>query len=246
MAVRLYLDAACRDRACRRSVVETQVAWNMSSFADVDCRMDSQTDERRLLEQADAGDTVALGTLLSKHTSRLSRMVRMRLDPRVRKRLNPSDVVQDVSIEVARRLSSYLAKPDVPFFIWLRFLTAQRLVQLHRQHLGAQSRDVDREVPVGRRIMPDVTSQVIAAQFVGQLTSPSVAAQKAELRKRLHEVLDQMDPLDREVLVLRHFEQLTNQEVAQTLELSVSAASKRYVRALDRLRIVLADITDAP
>jgi RNA polymerase sigma-70 factor, ECF subfamily len=196
-------------------------------------------DESEIAVRIRAGDQDALGVWLDHHGPRLSKMVRLRMDPRIVRRVSPSDVLQDTFLDAARRIKEYLDHPDVPFFIWLRFLTAQRLSQLHRQHLGVQARDADREISIGRCASADMTSQVLAAQFVGRLTSPSMAAQKSELRKRLQEVLDQMDPLDREVLALRHFEQLTNQEVAQTLNLSTSAASKRYVRALDRLRVVL-------
>lgn len=199
-------------------------------------------DESDIADRIREGDGEALGIWLDRHRLRLERMVRLRMDQRIAGRVSPSDVLQDTFVDAARRIKDYLDHPDVPFFVWLRFLTAQRLSQLHRQHLGAQARDVDREIPIGRQVFADATSHVIAAQFVDRLTSPSMAAQKAELRKRLHEVLEQMDSLDREVLALRHFEQLTNQEVAQTLDLSTSAASKRYIRALDRLRGVLSTI----
>jgi RNA polymerase sigma-70 factor (ECF subfamily) len=199
-------------------------------------------DDDQLLVKIRNGDREALGTLMARYRPRLERMVQLRLDQRVKGRFGSSDVVQESFLEAARRIKEYLDQPDFPFYIWLRFLTGQRLSQLHRRHLGAQARDADREVAFGCYHSPGVTSRVIAARFVGRLTSPSLAAQKAELRKRLHEVLEQMDPIDREVVALRHFEQLTNLEVAQTLNLSRSAASKRYVRALDRLRVVLSTV----
>lgn len=206
--------------------------------------MNVSPDEIQFAQEIRAGNQQALGIWLDQHRPRLERMVSMRLDHRVVPRVSPSDVIQDAFLDAARRIKEYLDDPAVPFFIWLRFLTAQRLSQLHREHLGVQSRDANREVSIGRHVAPEATSHVIAAQFVGRLTSPSVAAEKAELRKRLHEVLDQLDPLDREVLALRHFEHLTNHEVAQTLGLSISAASKRYIRALDRLREVLTIVPD--
>ena len=198
-------------------------------------------DEKSLLARAGAGDSAALGEVLSQHQHRLSQMVRLRLDPRLRQRLNPSDVLQDVSIEAARRLRSYLEQPDVPFFVWLRFLAGQRIAQLHRQHLGTQSRDADREVSFHNNTLPAIDSAVIAAKLVGHLTSPSMAAQKAELRRSLHAALESMEPIDREILALRNFEQLTNLEVAETLGLSRTAASNRYIRALERLRNLLAN-----
>lgn len=198
--------------------------------------------EKNLADQVRAGDQEALGAWLDCHRTRLEKMVRVRLDRRIARRVSPSDVLQDTFVEAARRIKDYLEHPDVPFFIWLRFLTDQRLSQLHRHHIGVQARDVEREMPVGRDTASIVNSNILAAHFVSGLTSPSVAAQKSEMQKRLHEVLDQMDPIDREVLSLRHFEQLTNSEVAQTLDLTISAASKRYVRALDRLRAILVTI----
>lgn len=201
--------------------------------------MDPAAEEVALLEQANTGNSEALGELLSRHRRRLSHMIRLRLDPRVRKRLNPSDVLQDVSIEVTRRLRSYLAQPDVPFFVWLRFLTGQRIAQLHRRHLGTQSRDVDREVSFHNNQVPALTSAVIAERLVANETSPSEAARKAEVRRLLQVALDSMDAMDREVLALRHFEQLTNSEVSHSLNISPTAANNRYIRALERLRGIL-------
>lgn len=189
------------------------------------------------------GDRNALGTWLSSNTGRLEKVIRLRLDRRVVRRVNHSDVIQDTFMEAARRIKEYLDNPEVPFFIWLRFLAVQRISQLHRAHLGVQARDVHREVPIGRYQSFDDTSELIAAQFVSNLTSPSVAVQKSEMQRRLHEVLSQLDPMDREVLALRHFEHLTNSEVSTTLNLSVSAASKRYIRALDHLRTALSTTT---
>jgi len=192
--------------------------------------------------QVRSGDKDALGTWLSSNSSRLERVIRLRLDRRVVRRINHSDVLQDTFLEAARRIKEYLDNPDVPFFVWLRFLAVQRISQLHRTHLGVQARDLHREVPIGQYHSSDDTSGLIAAQFVSNLTSASVAALKAEMQKRLHDILSHLDPMDREVLALRHFEHLTNSEVATTLSLSVSAASKRYIRALDHLRTALSNI----
>jgi RNA polymerase sigma-70 factor, ECF subfamily len=205
-------------------------------------RMPISKNEKELADQVRDGNQDALGDWLDCHRNRLEKMVRFRLDKRITSRVSPSDVLQDTFVDAARRIKEYLEHPDVPFFIWLRFLAAQRLTQLHRYHLGVQARDAEREIPVGGHATSSVSSKMLAAHFVSRLTSPSMAAQKAEMRKRLHEVLNQMDPLEREILSLRHFEQLTNAEVAQTLDLGISAASKRYVRALDQLRLALISI----
>ena len=128
----------------------------------------------------------------------------------------------------------------MPFFLWLRFLVGQRLAEQHRQHLGAQARDAGREVSLYRGAMPETTTAALAAQLLGRLTSPSQAAIRAERKIRLQEALNSMDPIDREVLALRHFEQLSNGETATVLGLDKSAASKRYARALIRLKEILA------
>jgi RNA polymerase sigma-70 factor (ECF subfamily) len=127
----------------------------------------------------------------------------------------------------------------MPMFLWLRFLTGQKLLQLHRRHLGVQARNAGREVSCSRWSAPEASSATLAAWLVGRLSSPSHAAARAELCSQLHTALDQIEPLDREILVLRHFEQLTNAEVAHVLGIQESAASKRYVRALERLKGVL-------
>ena len=128
----------------------------------------------------------------------------------------------------------------MPFYLWLRFLVGQRILELHRRHLGAQGRDAGREVSLYRGPMPEASSAAIAAQLIGRQTSPSQAAMRAERKLRLQEALNGMDPIDREVLVLRHYEQLTNGEAALVLGLDKSAASKRYARALIRLKDLLA------
>src|SRR5206468_3329876 len=145
-------------------------------------------------------------------------------------------------LDVAQRARDYAASPAMPPYLWLRFLTGQRLLALHRRHLGAQMRDAGQEVSLHRGAIPQASSASLAAQLLGRLTSPTQAAVRAEMQLRLQEVLNGLDPLDREVLVLRHFEELSNNETAQVLGLQKSAASNRYVRALKRLRDILAAI----
>jgi RNA polymerase sigma-70 factor (ECF subfamily) len=184
-----------------------------------------------------------LGELFQQHRERLHRMVRLRLDRRLRTRIDASDVIQDAYLEAAQRFEEYQKNPEVPPFIWLRFLTGQKLTQLHRRHLGAQGRSVGREVQLYGGAMPGATSAALAAQLVGQHTSPSEAAVRAELKLRVQEALNDMDEIDREVLALRHFEQLTNAETAQVLDISEEAGYKRYVRALKRLKDILGNIS---
>jgi RNA polymerase sigma-70 factor (ECF subfamily) len=197
----------------------------------------SETD--RLLRQAGEGDQASLGELLQRHNARLRRMVALRLDPRLQGRIGPSDVIQETYLEVSARLAEYLREPTMPFFLWLRFLAGQKLVTLHRKHLGTRMRDAGREVSLYRGRLPETSSAALAAQLLGHDARPSEAAARAELKIRLQEALNGMDPLDREVLALRHFEQLSWAETAQTMGITEGAASKRYVRALKRLKTIL-------
>jgi RNA polymerase sigma-70 factor (ECF subfamily) len=192
-----------------------------------------------LLRRAAQGDQAAWGALLVRSRDRLRRMVALRLDRRLQGRVDPSDIIQEAYIDASARLPEYARQPDMPFFLWLRFLTGQRLVRVHRQHLGAEMRDVAREVSLYRGTLPAATSAALAAQLLGRDTRPSEAAVRAERSIRLQEALNSMDPLDREVLALRHFEQLSNAEAARVLGLQEPAAAKRYVRALKRLRLIL-------
>ena len=192
-----------------------------------------------LLRRAAQGDQAAWGALLVRSRDRLRRMVALRLDRRLQGRVDPSDIIQEAYIDASARLAEYARQPDMPFFLWLRFLTGQRLLRVHRQHLGAEMRDVAREVSLYRGALPAATSAALAAQLLGRDTRPSEAAVRAERSIRLQEALNSMDPLDREVLALRHFEQLSNAEAARVLGLQEPAAAKRYVRALKRLRLIL-------
>jgi RNA polymerase sigma-70 factor (ECF subfamily) len=195
-----------------------------------------------LLRRLERGDERALSELFARHRERLRRMVRLRLDRRLQGRVDASDVLQEAHLEVARRAGEYIARPTMPPFLWLRFLTEQALLGLHRHHLGARMRDAAQEVSLRRCGPPQATSVSLAEMLLGRLTSPTLAARRAEMQIRLQEVINAMDPLDREVLALRHFEELTNGEVAQVLGLSRSAASQRYLRALARLKDILEGI----
>jgi RNA polymerase sigma-70 factor, ECF subfamily len=179
------------------------------------------------------------GRLFMDHWDRLHRMVEMRLDRRLHGRVDPSDVLQEAYIEVARALPAYLKDPEIPVFLWLRYITGVRLKAVHRRHLGTKLRDAGREVRLASFQMPQASSMSLAAQLLGRLTSPSRAASRAELQLRVQDALDELAPLDREVLALRHFEQLSNAEVSQVLEIGETAASNRYVRALKRLGQIL-------
>jgi RNA polymerase sigma-70 factor (ECF subfamily) len=194
------------------------------------------------LRRLAAGDAQALADLFARYRDRLRRMVKLRLDRRLLGRIDASDVLQEAYLDAAKRAAEYAADPKMPFFLWLRFLTGQRLLMVHRQHLGAKMRDAGQEVSLYRGALPQASSLSLAAQLMGRLTSPSVAAVRAEMQLKLQEALNGMHPLDREVLTLRHFEELSNAEVAAVLELQKAAASNRYIRALKRLREVLSSM----
>jgi RNA polymerase sigma-70 factor (ECF subfamily) len=190
---------------------------------------------RRLIE----GGTDALAGLVSEYRARLERMVEFRLDPRLRGRVEAADVLQEAYIEMARRIGDYTSDPAVSFFVWARQITYQTLIGIQRRHFS-EKRDPNLEIRLGQRPAPSDTSDSIARLLLDERTTPSQAAARAEEAAVLKAALESLDDIDREVLALRHFEQLGNNEVAQTLGLSVTAASNRYVRAMTRLGEILA------
>jgi RNA polymerase sigma-70 factor (ECF subfamily) len=199
----------------------------------------NSTETRGWLERAAAGDGDGWRTLIDGCHDRLRRMVALRLDPRLQGRVDPSDVLQEAYLEASAHLADYLRNPTMPFFLWMRLLAGTRLAKLHRRHLGAQRRDVGREVSLYRGALPEASSAALAAHLLGRDPGPSEAAVRAELKVCLQEALNRLDALDREVLTLRHFEQLTTAETARVLGIGEAAAAKRYIRALTRLRQVL-------
>jgi RNA polymerase sigma-70 factor (ECF subfamily) len=203
------------------------------------------SETNRLLERAAEGDRDSWGALLTRHQERLRRLVAFRMDQRLHGRIDPSDVIQEACLEAAAALAEYLRRPTLPFFLWLRGITGNKLLELHRHHLGTQMRDARREVSLHGG-SPDNTSAALAAQLLGHATRPSEAAIRAEAKVHLQEALNGMDPLDREVLALRHFEQLSPTETAQVLDISKKAAGMRYLRALKRLKEILTELPGGP
>jgi RNA polymerase sigma-70 factor, ECF subfamily len=200
---------------------------------------ESGQDDDALLLRIEGGDEGALTELFTRHRERLRRMIRLRLDRRLQGRIDSSDILQETYLEVARRAREYLTQPTMSPFLWLRFLTGQTLQALHRHHLKVQMRDASQEVSLRHRATPQANSASLAEMLLGRLTSPTRAARRAEMQLRLQEIINGMEPLDREILALRHFEELNNGEVAQVLGLSKTAASNRYIRALERLKELL-------
>ncbi len=198
-----------------------------------------EPEQREELQLLSEGGEQAVADLFSKYRDPLLRMVDFRLDRRLYGRVDSVDVLQEAYLEVARRISDYLDQPAVPFFIWARQITWQTLLMTHRRHLGAQRRNAEQEVSLNQGGQVNATSISLAAHLVAHLTSPSQAAIREERLAQLRQALDSMDEIDREVLALRHFEHLSNNEVAHVLGLQKTAASNRYVRALKRLKEIL-------
>jgi len=195
-----------------------------------------------LLRRAGAGDQESLRALFSRHRDRLKRMVHLRLSRRLAGRVDDSDVLQESYLEIAKKLEEYLRNPSLPVYLWLRHMTGLKLAEVHRRHLGTQLRDADGEVTLHRGGLPLADSASLAAQLLGTLTTRSQAAIKAETRLLVQDALNSMDAIDREVLALKHFEQLSTAEIALLLGLSKAAAGSCYLGAIKRLRLRLARV----
>lgn len=192
-----------------------------------------------LFQKARSGDQDAVDELLRQYRPRILKMVSVRMDPRIRGRVDQSDVVQDAFLEVARRLPEYLDSPGSPLFLWIRKIAGYKLIDVHRRHMGAQARRADQEMSIDRASRPAASSVWLAQYLVDRIDSPSQLVSRKETIAALQEALDSMNPDDREILVLRQFEELSNQEAAQELGIEPAAASKRFVRALRRLQSIL-------
>ncbi len=199
-----------------------------------------QIDE--LLAVAAGGDRSALAALYDRYRQRLERIIKLRLDRRLQGRVDPADVVQETYLAVQRKFDDYAVSPRMPLFLWLRLETLQKLVDVQRFHLGAKMRAVGNEIALHRGGLPPVTSISLAEQLLGRLSTASHAAMRAELKIKVEEALNSIDDSDREMLVLRHFEELSNAEAAHVLGLSPTAACNRYVRALKRLKTVFEEM----
>jgi RNA polymerase sigma-70 factor (ECF subfamily) len=201
---------------------------------------DNSAETVHLLEKARAGDQVALNELFARYRNRLRHMVDLRIDRQLQARVDASDVIQEAYVDAVSRWTEYLREPSYPLLLWLRLLVGERLLKLHRQHLGTQMRDAALEVSIYRGALPAASSAALAAQLLGKHTSPTQAVVRAERMIRVQDALNALDPIDREVLCLRHFEELTLVETALSLGIQEAAAAKRYVRALRRLKAALA------
>ena len=198
-----------------------------------------ETESTEIIERLRRGDQQAMVDLWGQHRERLLRLVKLRMDRRMQGRVDAEDVLQEAFVDFASRVDEYAAAPSMPFYLWLRYLTGQRLQLMHRHHLGTMMRDAGREVSIHRGPMPQATSICLAAQLLGRFTSVTQAVQRAEMQVMLQEAINGMDELDREILALRHFEELSNAETAQVLGIKRSTASSRHLRAIKRLKEIL-------
>ncbi len=197
------------------------------------------TTTQELLDQAKIGNADAVEQLLTRHREPIRRMIDLRLDTAIVQRVDASDVVQEVLIEANRRLRDYLKSPDMPFHLWLRHIAKDRLIDAHRRHHQAQKRGVNREQSIHRPANPDHSSLELAGQLMDQDLTPASAAIQAEMQRKLGDAIAKLDDDDREVILMRHYEMLSNQEIAGALELTDAAASMRYLRAVRKLRDLL-------
>ncbi len=198
-----------------------------------------------LLERARGGEGAAIEQLLARHREPLRRLIALRLDHALARRVDASDIVQEVLVEVNRRLAEYLANPAMPFHLWLRSIARDRILDAHRRHRVAQRRSLDREQQLRRPVADSSSCQDLAAALVDPELTPGSAVMREEFRQLFETAMEQMDEDDREILQMRHSEQLSNQEAATALRLTEAAAGMRYLRALRRLRAVLAPVLGA-
>lgn len=199
----------------------------------------SQTN--RLLQRVASREAQALEELFARHNERLRKMIRLRLDRRLRDRFTSSAVLQEVFRDACNRIDEYLANPQQPIFLWLRLLTGQRIQALHRQHLGAHVLDGGQEFSIYRGALPEVNSVSLAAQLIGNRAA-NQSAVRADLLLRLQDALNSMAAFDREILGMCHFEELRDAEVAAILGIDKTKATLHYVKALKRLKEILKSV----
>ncbi len=192
-----------------------------------------------LLTHVRQGETEAVEALMDRHRDSLRRMIQLRLDQRLNQRMDVSDVVQDVLVEANRRLQDYLANPAIPFHLWIRQIAKDRIIDAHRRHRLSAKRSVDREQPQPGKGPVDQSTIELANQFQDDALTPAAAAAQKELAFQIESAVHMLREADRDIILMRHYEQLNNQEIAQILGLTEPAASMRYLRALKRLREII-------
>jgi RNA polymerase sigma-70 factor, ECF subfamily len=196
-------------------------------------------DARNAEARLRAGDKGALGELFAEYRPRLLQIVQFRMNRRVLARLDAEDVLQEAYIAAVQRLKHFGADPAQSVFVWLRLIVSQTIVDVHRRHVGAEMRDVTRELSLNQAERHDTTSYCLASELAGSLSTPSRLVVQDELVKKLADAMGTMPAADQEIIALRHFEDLSNAEAAEVLGLQITAASNRYVRAVARLKRIL-------
>jgi RNA polymerase sigma-70 factor (ECF subfamily) len=204
----------------------------------------NSNETQELLQHAGEGQSTAVNQLLERHREGLRNMIKSRMDQKLARRVDASDVVQDVMLEASQRLDDYIRDPKLPFGLWLRQMAQDRIIDLHRRHRVAMRRSLDREQQRGP-ILHDKSSLELVAQLRDPELTPAAATLRKELHERFVEAINRLEDDDREILLMRHFEQLTNSEAAELLGLSQPAAGMRHLRALRRLREVLGEAADS-
>lgn len=194
----------------------------------------SASDTQDLLVRAQGGDAAALQQLFARHRRRLHRMVSTRMDPRLAARLDPSDVVQEALLVASQRLGTYIAEGRQAFYPWLRQLTFERLVDMHRRHIDRKKRSVNRELRADLPL-PDQSTHRLADQLVDNGLGPGSRVMQRELHERLYQALADLPQKYCEVLILRHLEHLSAREAAEVMGLTLPALKARYYRAIARL-----------
>jgi RNA polymerase sigma-70 factor (ECF subfamily) len=201
--------------------------------------IDDQTET--LLDGARAGDSDAVNKLLEKHRRSVRRLVEMRLDRKVQQRVDVSDVVQDVMVEASGRLEKYLDDPVMAFHLWIRQIAWDRIIDTYRRHRVSAKRNMDREQPIAVPAGSDQSTMELAVQLRDPALTPAAAATQREIAGKVEAVIELLNEQDREIILMRHYEHLSNLEIAEVLKLNPPAASMRYLRALRRLRQLLAE-----
>lgn len=196
---------------------------------------------QELLAEAGRGESAAVNHLLERHRESLARMIRLRLDRALARRVDASDIVQDVLLEANQRLDDYLSNPRMPFHLWLRHLAKDRIIDIHRLHREAQRRSIDREQPIAAPSTADRSAFDLAQELAAHELTPAAATIRRELEQRFLAAVEQLEEDERDIILMRHFEQLGNTEAATALGLSPAAAGMRHLRALRKLRIILGD-----
>jgi RNA polymerase sigma-70 factor (ECF subfamily) len=199
----------------------------------------SSEETQKLLDRIRQGEAAALDRLLGLYREPLRRMIGLRLDPALAGRLDASDVVQDALLEVSRRLKDYLRDASMPFDLWVRHITKDHIIDAHRRHRKAQRRSLDREQPLVPAGLAEHSSIEMMAQLFDHELTPATAAIQHEMQRKVADAIGRLDEHDREIIVLKLYEQLSNQATAKILGLTEAATSMRFMRAVRRLKALL-------